>query len=198
VGAKVAIGENWLKSWFYYTSVAPFEWRYSSPVPSSIAHSTLPAFSLAQVHTISTLFLGLHVFSKLFADENLLQTLARKREWKFCERPDVLQTVMAWIPTLAHSVQKVYLFLDDFTDRALYRLSVSPGITELALDIENDDSSIHLQHLKIYTPRQVHGSLNHLQHRVSLEITSSVEDGIDRALDEKRLPQNIHQPQNPM
>jgi F-box domain len=152
-------------------------------------------------HDLRTIPRLTRLLETLFADEYLLHTLARKREWKFCEPPDVLLTVLARIPTFAHSAQKVYLSLDDFTDRALNRLSICPGIIELGLDIQNDDSSIHLdeipqyfprlQHLKLYTPRQVHGSLHALKHLVSLEVASAIDEGSEfRAIGQNIFPFN--------
>jgi hypothetical protein len=130
----------------------------------------------------------------LFADGYLLFTLAQKREWSFCQPPDVLLIVLTRIPTIPQSVQKVYFSLDDCNDRALKRLSI---ITELVVNVEYQDPPLYpdniakhfpcLQHLKIYVPSKVYGSLNDLERLVSLEITSTT-GGTDRAFSEKFSP----------
>jgi F-box domain len=114
----------------------------------------------------------------LFADDRLVRSLARKRHWLFCEPFEVLLTVIAKIPTFRISAQKVRVNLPYFTDRALSRLSVCQGITELVIDQSYSGLNLdqisqlfpRLQHLKVSIPPDVSGSLNSLKNLISLEV----------------------------
>jgi hypothetical protein len=71
-------------------------------------------------------------------------------------------------------------WLRDFTDRALSRLSICPGITELAVDPTYSALHLdtiarffpHLQHLRVAIPPHISGSLNALKQLISLEVTT--------------------------
>jgi hypothetical protein len=54
-----------------------------------------------------TIFRVARIVHTLLADANLVRTLACKRDWLFCEPPDVLLAVLAGIPTFRDSIQKV-------------------------------------------------------------------------------------------
>lgn len=120
----------------------------------------------------------------LLADQHFVRTLARKREWLFCEPPEVLYAVLSGLPTFRDSIQKVCVNLDYFTDDVLSRLSICSGITELAVytsyaDIRLDSVARlfpRLQHLKLAVPAEVSGSLSALKCLQSLELAITAID----------------------
>jgi F-box domain len=131
----------------------------------------------ANTHNNQTITRITSLLETLLDDQHFISTLARKRDWMFREPPDVLLTILSRVPTLARSAQKFHLAIDDFTNRALNRLSDCAGITHLAADpgsapIRFDRIAQNfpcLEHLIVYPGCEMYNYLHSLTRLKSLE-----------------------------